>query len=143
MDPRLKRLYWQLTALLLAAHFAGSGAALPATLALNVVQVLHFSAVRRSAAAFDVQVRIAFLGLLVAGSCGPLWPIHLVQLVGVSAVLVADYCLLARLLALLPWNRDQPFSWRLVRTALLQPPVPGSIQARLAPMARAVHPRAS
>jgi hypothetical protein len=130
MDPRLKRLYWQLTALLLAAHFAGAATALPGALALNVAQALHFAAARRGLRAFDVQVRVGYLALLLIGSVGPLWPLHLVQFVGVNAMLVADYCLLARLLRLAPWNRREPMSLALVRWALLAPPAPGSMLVR-------------
>ena len=46
MDPRIKRLYWQITALLLAAHFAGWAAAMPLSLALTALQTLHFLAGR-------------------------------------------------------------------------------------------------
>ena len=56
---------------------------------------------------------------------------HLIQFVGVNALLVADYCLLARLLTLLPWNRPLPLDWALVRDVLLMPPAPGPIAARL------------
>lgn len=131
MDPRVKRLYWQVTALLLAAHFAGWAGGLPIAIALTSWQVLHFSAFRRTPRALDVQVRIGYAGLLMLGSVGPLWPIHLVQFVGVNALLVVDYCLLARLLVLLPWNRGVPLSARLVRQALFTPPVPGAIHHRL------------
>jgi len=44
VDPRIKRLYWQITALLLAAHFAGWAAAMPLSLALTALQTLHFLA---------------------------------------------------------------------------------------------------
>jgi hypothetical protein len=131
MDSRIKRLYWQVTALLLAAHFAGLAVALPLAITLTAVQVLHFSAFRRNLAALDVQVRIGYLGLLLLGKVWLLWPIHAVQFLGVNALLVADYCLLARLLVLLPWNRGVPLSARLVRQALFSAPAPGAIHHRL------------
>lgn len=131
MDLRIKRLYWQVTALLLAAHFAGWAAGLPLAAALTAGQVLHFVAFRRNLHTVDVQVRIGYLGLLMLGSVGPLWPIHLMQFVGVNALLVADYCLLARLLVLMPWNRGLPLSTQLLRQALFSPPAPGAIHRRL------------
>ncbi|MBS1178466.1 MAG: hypothetical protein H6R06_2878, partial [Proteobacteria bacterium] len=127
MDERLKRLFWQGTALLLAAHFAGWTAALPLVLWLNALQVLHFVALRRSVRAFDVQVRLAYLLLLFAGTAEALWPIHVLQFVGVNALLVADYCPLARLLVLLPWNRRVPLSGALLRWLAFSPPAPGAI----------------
>jgi hypothetical protein len=131
MNARTKRLYWQATALLLATHFAGWPPGLAAVIALNVVQPIHFLATRRSLLAFDVQVRIGYLLLLLLGSVGPLWPLLVVQFVGVNGLLVADYCPLARMLLLLPWNRTQPLSLALVRWIALAPPRPGSIADRL------------
>lgn len=131
MDPRIKRLYWQLTALLLATHFAQWRWGLPLAVALNVVQLLHFAAVRRSARSLEVQVRAAYLGLLALGALPGLWPVHVVQFVGVNVMLVADYCLLARLLALMPVHRRQPLSVALLRRVLLLPPAPGAITSRL------------
>jgi hypothetical protein len=132
MTPLTKRLYWQLTALLLAVHFVHGGPALALAIALNVLQVVHVTLRRRGVRALDAQVRVAYLALLVLGTAPGLWPIHVVQFVGVNALLVADYCLLARLLTLLPWNRPRPLSIALVRDVLLTPPAPGPIAARLA-----------
>jgi hypothetical protein len=131
VPPRLARLYWQITALPLAAHFAGIGAAWPLVLAVNAVQVVHAWVRLRRADALPVQVHLAYLGLLVAGTWPPLQLLHLLQFVGVNALLVADYCLLARVLVLMPWNRTAPLSLRLVVFALTAPPVPGSIADRM------------
>lgn len=132
MHTITKRLYWQLTALLLAIHVLQAPSALALAIALNALQVVHVALRRRSLRALDVQVRVAYLGLLLIGTFPGLWPIHVVQFVGVNALLVADYCLLARLLTLLPWNRPRPLSAALVRDVLLTPPAPGPIAARLA-----------
>jgi hypothetical protein len=131
MNPRIKRLYWQLTALLLAAHFAGWAMAMPLTLTLNALQTLHFLARHRVLRHFEVQVRASYLALLLAGHLPGLWPIHWVQFVGVNAKLVADYCPLARLLVLLPWNRHVPLTLGLLRWLLLSPPAPGPITERV------------
>lgn len=131
MDARIKRLYWQLTALLLAAHGAGWPEALPLVLALGSLQAAHWLAWRRSLRALDVQVRVAYLGLLFLGLLPGLWVVHAILFMGVNALLVADYCPLARLLVLLPWNRPVPLSWPLLRWLVLAPPAPGAITARL------------
>lgn len=132
MSPTTKRLYWQLTALLLAASFARWPWGLHGVIALNAVQVAHSACAQRGNwRSLELQVRLAYLGLLGLGTVPGLWPLHLIQFVGVNALLVADYCLLARLLTLLPWNRPLPLSWALVRRVLLMPPAPGPIAARL------------
>lgn len=130
--PLLKRAYWQLTALLLASHYAGWAHGLGAVIALNALQVLHFVLMRRDLMAFEVQLRIGYLALLLLGTLGPFWPVHVVQFVGVNALIVADYCPLARMLVLLPWNRSVPLTPSLAWWLLTAPPAPGSVRDRLA-----------
>jgi hypothetical protein len=131
MGPNVKRLYWLAIALLLAVHFAGAASAMGLVLLTGVLQTLHALAAHRHWRHLTVQVRVVFLGLLLIGRMPGLWPLHLLQLVGTSALLVADYCLLARLLAMLPWNRRGPISVDFVRRMLLTPPAPGPITARV------------
>ncbi|WP_298829198.1 hypothetical protein [uncultured Piscinibacter sp.] len=131
MPPRLARLYWQLTALLLAAHFAGAPHALAAAMALTALNAAHALVRLRHPLALPVQVRVSYLGLLLAGCWPPLQVLHPLQFIGVNLLLVADYCVLARLLALLPWNRTVPLSRRLLVWLLMAPPAPGAITARL------------
>jgi hypothetical protein len=132
MSPLIVRACWQAIALLMAAHFAGWSPALPAALVLGVAQAVHVSAVRRRWRALDVQVRWFFLALLLLGTLAPWRFVHVVQFAGLLALLVADYCLAARLLTLLPWNRrGVPLTPEVVRWILLSPPGPGSIAERL------------
>lgn len=133
MSPHVRRLYWQATALLLAAHFAGWAPALVLALLLTAVQSVHFAVQAHSLRAFAVQVRVGYLALLLVGLWPPLAPLHVVQFVGVNALLTVDYCPLARLLVLAPWNRSVPFSGALVRWVLLAPPAPGAIVDRVPP----------
>ncbi|MGH7230523.1 MAG: hypothetical protein ACREJU_04095 [Nitrospiraceae bacterium] len=65
--------------------------------------------------AFPVQVRVAYLILLILGQWTPLHWVLWVQLVGTSARVLTGYCLLARTLSLLPWNRFEPLSTALLR----------------------------
>lgn len=130
-DSRLKRAYWQLTALALAAHFGGSLSGLGLAIGVTALQTVHFALKRRSALAFVVQVRTAYLALLIAGLLPALAWLHAAQLAGLTALLTYDYCPLARMLALAPWNRKVPLSWPLVRWVILAPPAPGSILDRM------------
>ena len=120
--------YWLATAVLLAAYLAaGLRATIFAAIALTAVQLVHFAARERELAAFPVQVRAAYVGLLMLGLYPPLVFIHWIQLVGTWAMVLVGYCPLARMLSLLPWNRRQPLSAALVRRTFLSPPVRGSI----------------
>jgi hypothetical protein len=82
---------------------------------LTIIQAAHFSWRDHSMTAFPVQVRIAYLGLLVLGLWGSLGWIHWVQWVGTSVRVAIGYCLLARTMSLLPWNRFESMSMDLLR----------------------------
>jgi hypothetical protein len=116
--------YWLATAILLAGAAGGVLWALPAAIALCGVQVLHYRTTEGSFAAFPVQIRLAFLAMLLAGLWEPLRFLHWVQLAGTTTFVLSGYCLLARLLGLAPWNRTEPLSGALVRRALVGPPAP-------------------
>jgi hypothetical protein len=49
------------------------------------------------------------------------------QLIGTSISVLFDYCAMARMLALAPWNRIQPLNWHLVMRTFFSRPVSGSI----------------
>ena len=119
--------YWLATALLLAVYIAGWRPAIFAAIALGAVQLVHFTAREGDVTAFPVQVRAAYLALLVVGLFPPLGFIHWVQLAGTWLMVLVGYCPLARALSLLPWNRSQPLSIGLVRRTFLSAPVRGSI----------------
>jgi len=81
----------------------------------------------RGATALAVQVRLVYLALLVLGCWPPLRVLHGLQIAGTAILLAFDYCLLARLVSLLPWNRRAPLTLARVRATFFTPPVSGSI----------------
>jgi hypothetical protein len=129
--PDLAWWYWAAMVLLLAGKAVSPAAAL-AAIGLGVVQSFHFYARSERMGALPVQVRTAFLGFLVAGLWTPLAFIHWLMLGATLTRVAFDYCLLARTLALMPWNRSGPLGLGLVRRAYLTPPTQGSILAALA-----------
>ena len=106
--------YWFMTVGLLGAGLLGWRAGLYLAMLLCAVQITHVIRLTQDIASFPVQVRVAYLGLLLAGLWGSLQWIHWVQLVGTSARVGVGYCFLARVLSLTPWNRRQPLSLDLV-----------------------------
>jgi hypothetical protein len=131
--------YWLLTVSLLAASIGGWAWGILLAMILCTVQIVHFGWCAGTPAALPVQVRVAYLALLVVG----LWPsmqwTHVVQLLGTSARVLIGYCLLARILSLAPWNRRKPLSLSLVHRTLfsMQPEVApcGSVLQRRRPEA--------
>ena len=126
--------YWLLTTGLLATGLGGWAGGILLAMFLCAVQIVHFGWRAGNPAALPVQVRIAYLALLVMGLWPPMQWIHVVQLLGTSARVLAGYCLLARALSLAPWNRTNPLSMSLIHRTFfsMQPEVApcGSILQR-------------
>jgi hypothetical protein len=64
--------------------------------------------------------------LLAIGLWSPLQVIHWLQIAGTLTLVIFDYCLLARTLSLMPWNRMQPLSIPLIKRTFFTKPVTGS-----------------
>ena len=127
MSRRIDWYYWLLSALLLSGALLGAPYMLAAALTLAGVQIVDFAIRSRGLISFPLQVRTAYLLLLVAGCWPPLGFVRWIQAVGTWAVVLTDYCLLARVLSLAPWNRVRPVTRAEVARAFLQPPTPGSV----------------
>jgi hypothetical protein len=119
--------YWAASDVLLVAAVLGWQAGFAAVIGLNIVQVIHFLAREKRLSAFPVQVRVSYLGLLLAGQWNPLYFVYFIQIAGTTAMVLVDYCPLARFLSLMPWNRQEPFTLDLLKRTLLSPPVRGNI----------------
>lgn len=127
MRRHLSWWYWLgIDALLLWGLAGGAWGFLPVVV-LGTVQALHFIARERSLAAFPVQVRLSYLGLLLCGLAEYGQVVYWVQFAGTTAMVLTDYCPLARFLSLMPWNRTRPFTWGLVARTFFSRPVKGSI----------------
>ena len=87
-----------------------------------VLQTLLYAWQDRSPITFPVQMRGIFLLVAVLGLLPGFAVLHWLQVVGTTAYLAFDYCILARLVVLLPWNRVVPLSWEVVRVALFSSP---------------------
>jgi hypothetical protein len=113
--------HWALTVPLLAAYLAGIEAALAVAVALCAGMAIAFWARLRHVSPMPVQVRLAYLALLVIGT----WPgmawIHWVQLAGTSAMVTVGYCPLVRMLTLAPWNRSRPLDLQFLKRVALAP----------------------
>ncbi len=122
--------FWLATDLALAWSLFLDRDAIKAAIGLAAIQIPVFARRGGGPGSFPAQVRIAYMALLLAGLWPPLGFVHWVQLVGTTAMVLFNYCFLARCLSLLPFNRDRPFSAALLRQALFSAPVDGSILTR-------------
>jgi hypothetical protein len=119
--------HWLLTVPLLALHLAGHSWAIVATMVLCGIAGSYFMYRIRKFKPYPVQVRIAYLGLLVAGVFPGMQWIHWVQLFGTTAMVTVGYCPLIRMLSLAPLNRNEPLTVSLVWHAFVREPCAGGL----------------
>jgi hypothetical protein len=123
--------YWFVTACLLTLGLAGYAAGFVLAISLSLVQFIHFTIREQSVTAFPVQVRFWFLMLVLAAYPEPMQIVYWLPAAGTWARSIFGYCLMARTLALMPWNRREPFSVGLMLKTFLSRPVRGSIMQGL------------
>jgi len=126
--------YWFATACLLTLGVAGNNTGFVLAIGLSGIQLIHFVLREQSVTAFTVQVRFWFLMLVLALYPEPMQIVYWLPLAGTWARSIFGYCLMARVLSLLPWNRREPFSSRLVLNTFFSRPVRGSIMQGLPPV---------
>jgi hypothetical protein len=118
--------YWLATIPFLTIGILGETNGLLIVAMIIVAQTGHFLVIENLQFSFPVQVRIGFLiwfslGLLPY-SHWMLW----IQLAGTCVSVLVDYCAMARLITLAPWNRTQPLSAKLIIKTFVSRPVKGS-----------------
>ena len=122
-------IYWFVTDILLILDVTGWHYGLPLATALTVIQALHFYIETKSITSFPVQVRIAYGLLLAIAFWSPMYTIVLYFVIlGTSAMVLFDYCFLARFMSLMPWNHNKKYSLSMIYRTFISKPVTGSVQ---------------
>lgn len=122
--------YWLITVGFLIWELASQRWGAQLAIGLCLIQILHFGRRQGSLVAFPLQVRIVYLSLLLLALWEPLRFIYWIQLIGTSAMVLINYCFLARCLSLLPWNRTEPLTLKAAMTSLFSAPTSGSVAQR-------------
>lgn len=121
-------IYWAIIDTLLIVGVSLEPVALKLAIALAAVQVVHFYAQTPNLSNFALQVRIAYLLLLLIALYPPLFFIFYLQIIGTTAMVLVNYCFLARAMSLMPWNKVEPYSRHLIFNTFFSKPVSGSVQ---------------
>ena len=120
--------YWLVTAILLTIGVLGDPIGFMLAIGLTVFQLIHFVYRERSVTVFPVQVRFWYLMLLILALPEPMQLIYWIPCIGTWAQVIFGYCAMARIVSLFPWNRDEPFSFRLLMQTFFSRPVRGSVK---------------
>jgi hypothetical protein len=125
--------YWLVTACLLTVGVAGYRIGFLLAIGLTVFQLIHFMIRERRVTAFPVQVRFWYLLLLLVTLPEPLQVVYWLPTVGTWMQVLFGYCMMARCVSLLPWNRTERFSGDLLMKTFVSRPVRGNIMQGLPP----------
>lgn len=114
---------WECLAYGLFADQSGFLFAITAT----ILNIFYYACLDKSVTSFSVQVRVGILTIFLLGQAPGMSWIYWIPFAGIAARNLTGYCLLARLMSLLPWNRQEPLTFRLIKRRIFSPPVNGSI----------------
>ncbi|MCG6872612.1 MAG: hypothetical protein LJE84_10000 [Gammaproteobacteria bacterium] len=106
----------------LSLGLAGWGDGFLIAIAFAAFQLIHAIAKHRALTAFPVQVRTVYTLILVVALNEPMQWLYWLPAAGTWAVVLFDYCPLARILALAPFNSRGPLSIAQVRATFLARP---------------------
>ena len=113
---------WLVTACLLLIGLMGMPDAFLAALLLLIAQSVLLFVRERAFKAFPVQLRLAYTLLLIICFFPPIRWLFWLPAVGTFALVIFGYCLMARMLSLLPWNRTETITADLLRRTFLSRP---------------------
>lgn len=119
--------HWTLTIPLLAAHLAGYPWALAIAIGICTLVGGYYAVRLRALRPFPVQIRIAYVGLLLCGTLPGMSWIYWVPLIGTTVLVTVGYCLLSRILSLAPWSRTEPLSGSLLWQVFVGEPCEGGL----------------
>lgn len=128
--------YWFLTACLVTAGVAGYTMGFDLAIVLTVIHLIDFMLRERSVTAFTVQVRLVVLLYLLVSYPEPMQFLFWLPVVGMWARALFGYCLMARTMSLMPWNRRTALTGELLKRTYFSRPVRGNIMQGLPPLAQ-------
>ena len=118
---------WTIVAALLFSGLAGYREAFLEVMLLSAIQTAYYYRKLRSWSHYAIQVRLAYALLMLVCFVPFMRWLYWLPAVGTLALVTVGYCLLARTLSLMPWNRTEPLNIDLLRRAFLTLPVAGRI----------------
>jgi hypothetical protein len=117
---------WLATALLLVAGLVWTEVAFEGAILLSAAQTGFYLRKHDSFAPYPVQIRVAYTALLIVCFAPFMRWLYWLPALGTFALILFGYCLMARVLSLMPWNRTERLSLELVCRTLFTPPVIGN-----------------
>ena len=108
------------------AGLAGAEIAFVGAILLSAAQTGSHLRQHQSLQPYPVQIRVAYTALLILCYLPFIRWLYWLPCVGTFALVLVGYCLLARMLSLMPWNRTETITAALVWRTFFTPPVVGN-----------------
>mmetsp|Transcript_39750 Transcript_39750/g.97693 ORF Transcript_39750/g.97693 Transcript_39750/m.97693 type:complete len:162 (-) Transcript_39750:193-678(-) len=121
--------FWALTLLLVLGGFYDPIYWVYVVALSGVHSLVFLILVGGSPLVFPAQLRVAYLAWVVIGTFVPYMSFMMaITALGLPALIFSGYCPLARMLYLLPWNRQHGLDAEILWKVAFQPPGPGRFQ---------------
>jgi F0F1-type ATP synthase membrane subunit c/vacuolar-type H+-ATPase subunit K len=114
---------WLIIASGLAVGIAGYPSGFQVAIGISLAKAVFIVLKDRNVGSSAAQVRVAYLLLLMICFIPGLRWLYWVPLIGTLALVLCAYCLMARFLSLLPWNRAEAINARLLWHTFVDPPI--------------------
>lgn len=101
--------YWFVTLIAMFAGLSGFAEGFYVVIIVSIVQFAHFWT-RSGFTAFPTQVRFVYGIFTIIGLLDPTRFLYWALLIGTVMVTLFDRCIIARVLILMPWNKDVKLS---------------------------------
>jgi len=101
--------YWSTTLIAMVTGLTGIVEGFYVVILVSVVQFIHFM-ISRGFSAFPSQVRFVYGIFVIVALFDPTRIFYWVLLIGTVMVTLFDMCFIARVLILMPWNKNTKLS---------------------------------
>ncbi len=101
--------YWFITLIAMVAGLAGTVEGFYIAILVSVIQFMHFT-ISRGFSAFPTQVRFVYGIFVIIALFDPSYIFYWILLIGTVMVTLFNRCTIARVLLIMPWNKDVKLS---------------------------------
>ena len=106
---RLDWWFWCFSLISISAGLAGWPDGYTLLIGISILQSIYF-ALRTGPVSFPTQVRVVYTAFTVLALYDPTTILYYALLLGTAMVTLFNRCIIARVLILMPWNKDEKLS---------------------------------
>jgi len=101
--------YWFVTLIAMITGLSGVVEGFYVVIIVSIVQFIHFS-IKNGLTSFPAQVRLVYGSFVIIALFDPTRIFYWALLLGTVMVTLFDRCIIARVLIMMPWNKNEKLS---------------------------------